>query len=119
MARMVNRPTMGAVLQGDIWWCEFPAPDKPQPVLLLTRSQMLDHLERVTVAPLTTNIRGVPTEVLLTLADGLDRTCAVTLDNIQTVSKEKLRDYVASLSIERMRELRAAIEYAFRLDLIQ
>ena len=62
-------------------------PDKKRPVLILTRDSALEFLGEVTVAPITTTIRDIPSEVLLTKADGMPRDCAVDLDHLQTVSK--------------------------------
>ncbi|HEV8721833.1 MAG TPA: type II toxin-antitoxin system PemK/MazF family toxin [Candidatus Binatia bacterium] len=64
-------------------------PDKKRPVLILTRDSASEFLGEVTVAPVTTTIRDIPSEVLLTKADGMPRDCAVNLDHLQTVSKGK------------------------------
>ena len=70
------------------------------------------------IAPITTRLRSLPSEVLLTQADGLNVTCVVSLDNIQTVFKSQLRESIAHLDLERMREVRDAIEFAFGFDLL-
>lgn len=103
--------------QGDVYWYTFRAPDKRRPVLILTRNSALPYLTGVTVAPLTTTIRGIPSEVLLTPADdGVPADCAVSADNLQTIRKAGLGPYVTHLSLERMREVRAAVEFALGLD---
>ena len=72
--------------QGDIYWHTFRAPDKRRPVLILTRNSAVPFLTGITIAPLTTTIRGIPSEVLLTPAeDGVEADCVVNVDNIQTV----------------------------------
>ena len=109
---------MPKIQQGDIWWYEFTAPDKARPVLVLTRTAVIHHIERVTIAPITTRLRSIPSEVLLNADDGMDITCAIGLDNIQTVPKARLRDFVIRLNAERMREVRTAIEFAFGFDLL-
>lgn len=104
--------------QGDIYWYTFKAPDKRRPVLLLTRNSAISFLTALTVAPITTTIRGIPTEVVLTPDDGTRTICAVNLDNIQTVPKANLRGFIAHLSLERMREVRAAIAFALGFDAV-
>ena len=74
--------------RGEIRWYTFRPPDKRRPVLILTRDNAIDYLGGVTVAPLTTTIRSIPTEVVLTPAeDGVPQASAVNLDNIQTIQK--------------------------------
>jgi mRNA interferase MazF len=108
---------MGGILtQGDIYWCMFKGPDKRRPVLILTRSVAIQFLTGLTVAPITTRIRDIPTEVVLTESDGLFNKCAVNLDNIQTVQKDKVGGFITHLSAQRMSEVAQAIEFAFDLD---
>ena len=103
--------------QGDVYWYTFRAPDKRRPVLILTRNSVMPFLNSVTVAPLTTTIRGIPSEVLLSPAeDGVQADCVVNVDNIQTVRKASLGARLTHLSLERMREVRAAIEFALGFD---
>jgi mRNA interferase MazF len=80
--------------------------------VILTRDSVLEYLDEVTVAPVTSTIREIPSEVLLTSRDGLPRDCAVGLDHVQTVSKSKLGALITTLSTERMREIRAALLFA-------
>ncbi|HKQ77749.1 MAG TPA: type II toxin-antitoxin system PemK/MazF family toxin [Blastocatellia bacterium] len=106
--------------QGDIYWYTFRAPDKRRPVLILTRNSAISFLTGVTVAPLTTRIRNIPTEVMLTPdEDGVASECAVNVDNIQTIQKANLEELLTSLSLERMREVRAAIEFALGFDALR
>ena len=103
--------------QGDVYWYTFRAPDKRRPVLILTRNSAISFLTGITVAPLTTTIRGIPSEVLLTpTADGVFADCAVNVDNIQTIQKTNLGTHITRLSLDRMREVRAAIEFALGFD---
>jgi mRNA interferase MazF len=103
--------------QGDVYWYTFRAPDKRRPVLILTRNSAIPFLTGITVAPLTTTLRGIPSEVLLTPAeDGVAADCAVNADNIQTIQKTGLGTYLTHLSLERMREVRAAVEFALGFD---
>ncbi|MGE0127244.1 MAG: type II toxin-antitoxin system PemK/MazF family toxin [Blastocatellales bacterium] len=106
--------------QGDVYWYTFRAPDKRRPVLLLTRDSAISFLTGITIAPLTTRIRDIPTEVVLTPEeDGVLTECAVNVDNIQTIQKTNLDEYLTSLSAERMREVRAAIEFALGFDALR
>jgi mRNA interferase MazF len=105
------------VKQGDVYWYTFRAPDKRRPVLVLTRSSAIRFLTGITVAPITTTIRGIPSEVILTpRADGMFSECVVNADNIQTIQKLNLDEFITHLSQERMREVRAAIEFALGFD---
>ena len=105
--------------QGAEYWYTFRAPDKRRPVLILTRSSAIPFLTGITVTPVTTTIRDIPSEVLLTPEqDGLPETCAVNTDNIQTVQKNNLGEFIVQLSQERMRQVRAAIEFSLGFDSI-
>ncbi len=103
--------------RGEIRWYRFPDPDKKRPVLLLTRDSVLEYLGEVTVAPITTTIRDIPSEILLTSKDGMPRPCAINLDHVQTVSRGRLGPVIARLAPERMEEVRSALLFAlgFRL----
>jgi mRNA interferase MazF len=99
--------------QGDVYWFSFRTPDKRRPVLVLTHTSAISYLNSVTVAQLTTTIRGVPSEVLLTPGlDGVPEKCVVNAYNLQTVPKSRMGELITQLSPERMREVRAAIEFA-------
>jgi len=98
--------------RGEVRWYKFIKPDKNRPVVILTRNSALEFLGEVTVAPITSAIRGIPTEVLLTKEDGMSKDCAVNLDHIQTVSKGKIGPLITTLSSARMSELRSALLFA-------
>ena len=102
----------GAIARGEVRLYQFSYPDKQRPVVVLTRESAIGYLSAVTVAPITSTIRGVPSEVLLTEADGMKRTCAVNLHNVVTVSKAHLGRRVAVLSSERLREICEALAFA-------
>jgi mRNA interferase MazF len=104
------------VNQGDVRWYTFREPDKRRPVLILTRNSAIPFLTSLTIAPITTTIRSIPTEVVVTQADGLFTECAINLDNIQTVQKAGIGAFIAHLSIHRMREVRKAVEFALGFD---
>lgn len=98
--------------RGEVRWYRFAAPDRRRPVVVLTRDSVLEYLGEATVAPVTSTIRGIPSEVLLTPEDGLPRDCAVNLDHVQTVSKSRLGALITTLGTERMREVRAVLLFA-------
>jgi len=103
--------------QGDVYWYTFFPPDKRRPVLLLTRTSAISFLGGITVAPLTTQIRDIPTEVLLTPAeDGVHELCVVNLDNLQTVQKRQLSSLITTLSSHRMQDVQRAIRFALGMD---
>ena len=104
--------------QGDVYWYRFRQPDKQRPVLILTRPSAVSFLSSVTVAPLTTTIRGIPTEVILTPEDGVQSACAVNLDNIQTIPKTHLGAFITHLSPEKMRDVHQAITFALGFDVL-
>jgi len=71
--------------RGEIRWYKFKTPDKKRPVLILTRDSILEYLSEVTVAPVTTTVRQIPSEVFLSKSDSMPRDCAINFDHIQTV----------------------------------
>lgn len=106
----------GAVNQGDVFWYTFKEADKRRPILILTRNSAIPVLSSVTIAPITSVIRSIPTEVRLDRADGLPRDCAVNLDNIQTVQKSKMGALITHLSFSHMSAIKKAIEFALGFD---
>jgi mRNA interferase MazF len=90
--------------------------DKTRPVLVLTRELVRPHLKRVTVAPITSTIRGLSTEIPVGPANGLDHACVVSCDNIVTVLVTSLGPQVGFLLDEQETALTRAIHAAFDLD---
>jgi mRNA interferase MazF len=85
-------------------------------VLILTRGSALPYLSRVTVAPITSTIRGVPSEVVLGTEDGMRQPCAANLHNVITVSQQVLGRRLTELGPRRMREVCAALAFALGCD---
>jgi mRNA interferase MazF len=104
------------VNRGDVCWYTFKTPDKRRPVLILTRESAIGVLNAVTVSPITSLIRSIPTEVILTEADGLPNACAANLDNLQTVPKSNIGVRIARLTSRKMKEAAAAASFALALD---
>jgi mRNA interferase MazF len=90
--------------------------DKVRPVLILTREQVRPHLTRVTVAPITSTVRGLSTEVQMGRVNGLDHNCVVSCDNIVTVPKTTLGRQIGFLLPHQEHALSAAIQAAFDLE---
>jgi mRNA interferase MazF len=92
------------MIRREVRWYTFATPDKRRPVLILTRNSALRFLAGITVAPITSTIRSIPSEVLLSPAqDGMLNVCAVNLDNIQTVQKAQIGTLLTTFSPLRMR----------------
>ena len=101
--------------RGEIRWYKFQSPDKKRPVLILTRGSILEYLGEVTVAPITTTIRNISSEVFLSKYDGMPRDCAINFDHIQTVSKGKIGSIITTLSLEKLKQVREAVLFALHL----
>lgn len=102
--------------RGEIRWYTFKAPDKRRPVLVLTRNTSIGVLNALTVAPITSTIRGIPSEVLLDQDDGLLNECVANLHSLQTVPKSNLNGVIATLSQDRMREIERAISFSLGFE---
>ncbi len=106
----------GGLERGEVRLCRFPSPDKERPVLILTRGSAIRYLSRVTVAPITSTIRGVPSEVLLGIEEGMRGPCAVNLHNLVTIDQKALGRRLARLSLPRMRKVCGALAFALECD---
>jgi mRNA interferase MazF len=100
------------MIRGEIRWCKFNTPNKKRPVLVLTRTSIIEYLGEVTVAPVTSTIREIPSEVVLEGIDGIPKTCAINLDHVQTVSKNRIGLLITTLSSEKMAFVRQALLFA-------
>jgi len=98
--------------RGEIRWYKFSKPDKKRPIVILTRDSAIPFLGEITVAPITSTIRDIPSEVMLTSADGMPQECVINLDHIQTVSKGKIGSLIMVLSPEKLSQLQSALLFA-------
>jgi mRNA interferase MazF len=105
--------------QGDVYWYTFKEPDKRRPVVILTRDSAIPYLTAVTIAPITTTVRSIPSEVKLSQVDGLLTECAANCDNLQTIAKTRLGGYITHLAPDKLRELREAIGFALGFDALE
>lgn len=102
----------GLPSRGEIWWCELPEVPR-RPVVVLSRDVAIPRLRRAVIAPCTTNIRGLPSEVVLDpAADPIPRPSAVNLDSMESVSVGTLTQRLGRLSDERMRQVCEALNVA-------
>lgn len=98
--------------RGDVWWCELPDIGR-RPVVVLSRDAAIPRLRRALVAPCTTTVRGLPSEVLLEPGDDpVPRRSAVNLDSVESVAVAVLVERIGRLGDVRMREICAALEVA-------
>ena len=102
--------------RGEIWWADLTPPAGRRPVLLLSRDEAYAIRQLVLVAPLTTRIRGIPSEVPLGPEDGLPRPCVVNLDIIVTIARASLGECLARLDSEKLRAVEAALRFVFGLQ---
>ena len=102
--------------RGEVWWADLPNPIGRRPVVLLSRDEAYNVRNAVTVAEVTTNIRGIPVEVLLSKEDGLPKSCAVNLDTIITIRKALLKERIGLLRQEKINAINYAIKFALALE---
>src|SRR3954462_511759 len=98
--------------RGEIRWYRFQTPDKRRPVLVLTRDSVLDYLREVTIAPITSTIRDIPSEGVIGPEGGVPQSCAINLDHVQTVAKDRVGGIIATLPSARMADVRDALLFA-------
>ena len=98
--------------RGEVRWYKFSHSDKKRPVLILTRNSVLEYLGEVTIAPITTTVRDIPSEVFLSKTDGMPRECAINCDHLQSVAKSKIGAVLISLSPVKLKEVEQAISFA-------
>jgi mRNA interferase MazF len=104
------------VRRGEIRSYTFAKPDKRRPVLILTRDEVIDSLNEIVVAPVTRTIRGLETELLLTLDDGMPVVCAVNFDHVDLVQRDRLGPIIAHLREDRWPQARRALLIACGFD---
>ena len=103
---------MAVPARGEVWWCELAEAGR-RPVVILSRDAAIPRLRRALVAPCTTTIRGLASEVVLEPSeDPIPRPCAVNLDSVESVSVAVLVDRLGRLAGSRMREICAALAIA-------
>ena len=101
--------------RGEIWWAELPPPAGRRPVVLLSRNEAYAVRELVTVAPVTTRVRRIPTEVPLGPAEGLPKACVANLDTITTIPRQTLTQRIGPLAPEKLAAVERALAFALGL----
>jgi mRNA interferase MazF len=107
------------IARGDVRLYQFAPPDKRRPVVVLTRNSAIAYLSTVTVAPITSTTRGVPSEVVLGEEDGMKAPRAVNLHNMVTIHQDRLGRRLAQLSSLRMNEICASLRFSLGCDVSQ
>lgn len=102
--------------RGEVWWAELPLPIGRRPVVLLSRDEAYAVRNAVTVAEVSTTMRGIPVEVALGTEDGLPKRCVVNLDTIVTIRKELLAERITLLGSEKIEQIDRAIKFALSLS---
>lgn len=101
--------------RGEVWWAEVPKPTGRCPVVLLSRNEAYAVRELVTVAPVTTHARRIPSEVALDKRDGLPRACVANLDTITTIPKAALSSRIGALALPKVAAIDRALRFALGL----
>ena len=101
--------------RGEVWWAELPLPVGRRPVVLLSRDEAYVVRNAVTVAEVTSTIRGIPVEGELGPENGLPKKCVVNLDTIVTIRKDLLIERIAILRDEKIEQINSAIKFALSL----
>jgi mRNA interferase MazF len=104
------------VRRGEIWWAALEPPAGKRPVLLLSRNEAYTIRSLVLVAPVTTRVRGIPSEVPLGTDDGMPQDCVANLDTITTIPKDCLQSCITALGAGKLSEVEAAIHFALGLE---
>ena len=102
--------------RGDVCWVLLDPPDKRRPAVILTRDSAIGYLAALTVAPITTSIRQLITQVPLGPGDGLPDDCAANLDSIQTVRKTHIGSRIATLSESKLAQIDRALLFALGME---
>lgn len=104
------------LIRGEVWMYEFRRPDKLRPVVILSRDEAISVMRTVIVAPVTSTIRGLPSEVRIGVEQGLKHDSVVNLDHVQTIERSRIRRHLGSLTSELMREVCLALAIAVGCD---
>jgi len=102
--------------RGEVHWADLDYPDRRRPVIILTRDSAIGYLSNVTVAPVTTSIRQIPSAVRLGPEDGLTEDCVANLHNLFTISKSKIGSLITVLGETKMAQVEEALLFALGMD---
>ena len=102
--------------RGEIWWAELEPPAGRRPVVLLSRNEAYGVRLLVVVAPVTTRIRHIPSEVPLGTDDGMPQVCVANMDTITTIPKDCLQSCLTTLSANKLKEIESAIHFTLGME---
>src|SRR5436309_15909296 len=102
--------------RGEVWWAQLPPPVGRRPVVLVSRDEAYAIRELVTVVPITTQVRGIPVEVLLGRDEGLLRRSVANTDSLTTIPKWTLRQYAVVSVVDNATAIDAALRFALLLQ---
>lgn len=102
--------------RGEIWWAELEPPAGRRSVVLLSHNEAYSARSLVVVAPVTTRMRHIPSEVPLGIDDGMPKDCVANLDTITTIPKDCLQSRLITLSTRKLEEVEAAIHFALGME---
>jgi mRNA interferase MazF len=103
--------------RGEIWWAELDPPAGRRPVLLLSRDEAYSIRELITIAPVTSRVRHIPSEVPLGREDGLPKPCVINLDIITTIARGYLHDRLTTISAQKLKAVDKALHFALGMDI--
>ncbi|MFQ5794983.1 MAG: type II toxin-antitoxin system PemK/MazF family toxin [Candidatus Bipolaricaulia bacterium] len=101
--------------RGEVWWADIPPLVRRRPAVLVSRDEAYRVRALVTIAPVTTRIRGIKVEVELGPKDGLPRKCVANCDSLATIPKAWLQSRIAMLDVVKVQEINEAIKFALDL----
>ncbi len=101
--------------RGEVWWAELAGDAGFRPVVIVSRVEGIQRRRNVTIAEVTRVVRSLPCEVLLSPTDGMPDSCVVNTDNLHTISKDRFRQQMATLSGDRLFTLDQALRYSLDL----
>ena len=101
--------------RGEVWWADLPAPAGRRPAVLLSRNEAYTVRELVTIAPITSRVRRIPTEVPLGLDDGLPKACVVNLDTLIAIPRRSLSRRITTLHPDKVAAIEDALRFALAL----
>ncbi len=102
--------------RNEVWWAAIPGNRKVCPVLLLSRNSSYKVRDYIIIAHITTRIRGIPAEVGLGKADGLNKRCVVNVDTISTIKRTLLLTKITYLKPDKIKAINKAIKFALDLE---
>ena len=102
--------------RGEIWWAQLALPAGRRPVALVSRESAYLIRSSVTVAEISTVIRTIPSEILLSKREGMPRPCVINTDNLVTIPKTWLDAHITSLTGPKLAQLDAALQFSLGLD---